>query len=230
MVKTEKAQFTKSHIGTHERSVIIGKTGSGKSVLFDTLLKFLAKKTLIILIDTKREYEHIPDFKLKFLKANKGLYRVYELRHRGKTIDHVPTVVEFISNLLFARKNCMLAIEEMSQATKKNAYRLGDIMPHLNKLLTQGRSRGVGFLGTSQRPQQVHTDFLSQADHIISFEVTSTHDLKAMRTYIDEKHYEGLKRFEFIHYNMKGNYLRHCYKLYLSKQEKAYYESIFGKY
>jgi hypothetical protein len=71
---------------------------------------------------------------------------------------------------------------------------------------------------------------MSQATHIISYEVSSKNDLEAMRDYIDKEKYESLRRFEFFHYNVRDNYLKHCYKLYETElyHDLAYYKALFG--
>ena len=99
------------------------------------------------------------------------------------------------------------------------------------KIISQGRGVEVGFIGISQRPQQVHTDFLSQADHIISFEVSSKHDLEAMRSYFSKEQYEILKRFEFIHYDIKAGSVKQCYPLYENElyHPLNYYRNLFGR-
>ena len=224
----KREKFVMSHIGEHDRTVLVGKTGQGKSVLMDKLMKFFAKKTLVVLIDTKDEYEHIPELTMKVLKRPKGLYRIISIEENEIIIDDYMVICEWISKILFNRENCILAIEELGDVTKKGA-RLSDTMKNYNKVLTQGRSHRVGFIGTTQRPQMIHTTILSQAFHIISFLVTSKHDLHAMGAYIDKEQYEKLNRYEFFHLNHPKNYLKWCYKLRLTDIEIKYYSEIFGE-
>lgn len=238
----QEAKFTKTSIKKHEAITVVGKKGTGKSVLFDTLLLALSKKTLIILLDTKREYKHIPfmdldhikyeiDYKTKKKKYafNTGLFRVisgFELG--GKTYEDLFTITEWLSYVLFNREKCMLAIEELGNCTKK-FNRFYDCNPYLSTLVCQGRQRGVGFLGTTQRLQEIHTTILSESDHILCFRLTSEADENYMRNYIHPDHIKELGTHEFLHLNLKDDYLRHCNKLYLDEQKLKYYTKIFGK-
>jgi len=229
MPATKIDKFVFSHIGKHDRTTIIGKTGTGKSVLMHKLLHFLAKKTLVVLIETKDDYSDIPELDFKSLKREKGLFKIVEIElEDGIIIDDFMVIVEYVSSILFDRENCILAIEELGNCSKK-VGRLYDIMPKFARLLQQGRSHGVGFLGTTQRPQEIHTTILSQSEHIISFLVTSSHDLQAMGAYIDKEQYDILNRYEFFHLSHKKNFLKKCYKLYLSAAELRYYTDLFGE-
>lgn len=227
----EMAKFNKKSIQTHECIIIIGRRGTGKSVFVDTMLEYLKKKTFLVLLDIKDEYSHHPTLDIKtMLEQKKGVARVNSITYKGHEIKDHYIIAEFIAENLFKRGNCMLVIEELGAVCTKGG-RLYDQMNKTGIVVQQGRKRDVGFIGISQRPQEIHTTFLSQADHIISFEVSSKHDLEAMSAYIDKDRYESLRRHEFFHYNVKDNYLKHCYKLYDGDMYRTidYYKRLFGK-
>ena len=238
----DHVKFTKSSIKKHEAITVVGKKGTGKSVLFDILLEHLSKKTLIILIDTKREYKHVPFMDLTHLRYkinrksgkrqyafDKGIFKVtsgFEIQ--GETFDDLFRITEWLSYVLFDRENCILAVEELGNCTKKYS-RFYDCNPYLATLVQQGRGKNVGFLGTTQRLQEIHTTILSESDHILCFRLTSEADESYMKNYIHPDHIKALEKHEFLHLNLKDDYLRHCHKLYLNPQKLKYYTRTFGK-
>lgn len=245
-MKVNRGKFKRTDIHTNERTIILGRTGTGKSVFADTLLTYLGKKVFIVLIDVKDEYIHIPviDFKV-FNTQRKGVVRINELKVKTRTgvfqTDDLYKITEIIASNLFKYnqklkeagkplRRAMLCVEELGSVCKKGG-RLYDVMYNTAKVISQGRGVEVGFIGISQRPQQVHTDFLSQSDHIISFEVSSKHDLEAMRSYFSKEQFENLQRFEFVHYNIKAGNIKHCYPLYENELYHSldYYRNLFGR-
>jgi DNA helicase HerA-like ATPase len=237
--KRNAFKFKKSDLKPFERITIIGKIGSGKSVLTNEILEYMSKKTLVVLIDTKREYSHIPNFELDNLKADKGLFRIYELEYKGYKIRDFQQIVEVISVLLFERgftdkenkvqgRSSILAVEELGNVIKKHG-RLYDVMPEYAVLIQQGRSRDVGFIGTTQRPQEIHTTILSESQHIVCFDLTSTHDLEAMKGYFEREWIDELGKHQFLHLNYSKNQIKRHFKLYLSTDKMKFYKSIFGR-
>lgn len=245
-LKFERGKFKRTTINTNQRIVILGRTGTGKSLFADTLMKYLSKSCFVVLMDVKAEYLHVPtlDFKT-FFTQKKGIVRINELKikHKGHTTitDDLYKITEFIASNLFKHnqklkaenkplRRAMICIEELGSVCKKGG-RLYDVMYNTAKILSQGRSMEIGLIGISQRPQQVHTDFLSQADHIISFEVSSKHDLEAMRSYFSVEQYYALQRYEFLHYIVKEGIIKHCYPLYENELYNSleYYRKLFGR-
>jgi len=242
----QRGKFKRSDIKTNERLLILGRTGTGKSVLFDTMLNYLSKKCYIILIDTKNEYTHYPtlDFKT-FYTQNRGIARINELKVKTKQgtfqTDDLYKIAEFICSNLYnfnkkakdenrRLRHTIVCIEELGNVCKKGG-RLYDVMEHTSKIVSQGRSLEIGFIGTSQRPQMVHTDFIAEADHLISFAVSSKHDLEAMRSYFAKEQYYELKLFEFFHYQIKKGIIKHCYPIYETEMYHSldYYRKLFGR-
>ena len=245
-MKFEKGKFKRTKIHTNERIVVLGRTGTGKSLFTDTLIHYLAKQCYIVLIDVKGEYLHIPtlDFKT-FFTQKKGVVRINELtiKHGSQTTktDDAYKITEFIASNLFKYnqklkaerkpiRKAMICVEELGSVCKKGG-RLYDVMYNTAKIISQGRGMEIGFIGISQRPQQVHTSFISQSDHIISFEVSSKHDLEAMKSYFNTEQYNNLKRFEFLHYIIKEGIIKQCYPLYENElyHSLEYYRKLFGR-
>lgn len=245
-MKFLKGKFKRSEISNNERVIILGRTGTGKSLFTDTLMSFLSKNCFIVLIDTKNEYTHVPtlDFKT-FFNQRKGIVRINELKikHKGQTTttDDLFKITEFICSNLYqsnlklkengkSLRRAMICVEELGNICSKFG-RLYDVMYNTARLVQQGRALELGFIGISQRPQEVHTTFLSQADHIISFDVSSKHDLEAMKSYFSLEQYDELKRFEFLHYSVKAGFVKQCYPIYENEMYHSldYYRKLFGR-
>lgn len=228
----KKGRFKKSSINPHERVTILGRTRTGKSFLASILLKSLARKTLVILIDTKDEYKFIPAVPLdKLTTLKKGLYRINQIvMENGYKIDDLRVICEFLSQNLFeVRKgSVILAIEEAGSIIKKSGM-LYENMPFFAKMLLQGGGKNKGIIIISQRPAQLHTDILNESEHIICFALSGKHDIEALKHWFEPEWYEDLGKFEFLHYSVKDGEKRHCYRLYATPQEIAYYKKLFGK-
>lgn len=191
-----------------------------------------------MLIDPEDVYRHYPvlDFNT-MMKQKKGVRRVSSITVRTSRLSKPiilkkpQEIAEFLAPNLMKRGNCMLAFEELGGTFPKSSIRLMDLCESMGEIITRGRKQGVGFLGIAQRPQHLHTEFLAQANHIISYEVSSKHDKDAMSYYIDKEKYDDLKRFEFFHYNTTENYLKKCYKLYQDDLYHSldYYKKMFGE-
>ena len=230
MENVERGRFKKSSIQTHERITVLGRTGTGKSFFTAILLKSLASKKVIILIDTKDEYKHIPVLPLdKLMTLKKGVYRINEIVYQnGYKLDDLRVICEFLSQNLFNRGNVILAVEEAGNVIKKRGE-LYEHMPFFAKMLLQGRSKDIGIIAVSQRPAQLHTDMINESDHIICFDLSGKHDQEAVKHWFDPDWFDKLGRHEFFHYSVKEKNKRHCYRLYPSQQELTYYKKIFGK-
>lgn len=220
-----------SIIKEHERTIILGLAGQGKSVLLDKLMKYFGKKTLIVLIDPKDEYDHIPDFQIDDFNKEHGLFRINELEYEGilfKGASGLKYIAEWLAENLFARGNCILAVEEMGLVLEKWG-KFYDKAPHMATLIQQGRSRNVGFIGVSQRPQELHTTLVSQSNNIFCFWVSQRADMEYVKSYFPEELITELNRHEFLRYKVGDKTIYKHYKLYLSEGEKDYYANIFGK-
>lgn len=253
LLEEQEGRFRKSDFEIHHRTTICGTTGTGKSVLFDTLLDYYSKKTLVLLLDTKREYSHIPDFDVdEHLGLKMGLFKIYGLQSEDGIIRDLWLVKEYLAKLLFIRNTpeikdkhgnlkpnpyresgVMLAIEELANAHKKDSRRLYDSDPEFAVYLQQGRARNCGFLGTTQRIQEVHTTILSESQNLIFFNMHSERDIKAVGHYIDQSYFNRLKLHDFMHINIPKKYIRHCYALHSGELPKGksfeYYRKIFGR-
>ena len=220
-----------SDLEQHERTIILGLSGSGKSVLLDKILKKFAKQTLVILVDTKDDYIHIKDFKVEDFNKKKGLFRINELEVDGFTFkgaSGLKYIAEWLADNMFNRGDCMLAVEEMGLVLEKWG-KFYDKAPHMATLIQQGRGRNVGFLGTSQRPQELHTTLISQSNNVLCFWLHQRADIEYVKSYFPEELIEELNRHEFLRYKMGRKIIYKHYKLYLSDTEKEYYSKIFGK-
>jgi GTPase SAR1 family protein len=72
---------------------------------------------------------------------------------------------------------------------------------NLSVLTTTGRGLGIDFFFTSQRPAQVNTTAVSEANVRVCFQLDEMNDIRRMKNIFPTDNIESLKRFEFIALN-----------------------------
>jgi DNA helicase HerA-like ATPase len=88
---------------------------------------------------------------------------------------------EAMARLAYLRGDCVFAVDELHEYVP-NVF--GAIPKYFKKLCLHGRHRNVEVFGVSQRPANVHKDFLSQAHRLHVFRLTYPGDLDALKRII----------------------------------------------
>jgi DNA helicase HerA-like ATPase len=197
-------------IDPSERWIIIGKTGSGKTEFCKYLLREVAKKWPVIIIDPKE------------LWLGKGKGRRAKEWAQGKdpgTIDKPHLVRRF--NPKF-RVQCIQP-EDMDEDGRlaSLSYRLlkmGDrfyyideteglatatMVPlYLRKIWKTGRAWNIGAWACSQTPSGIPRIFKSQAEHFIVFKVGEQDaELASELVKVTPEEIRALRRYEYFYYN-----------------------------
>ena len=166
---------------TNERLMLFGQTGSGKSYFIKQFIKGINK---YIIWDIKFEYSEFGSCvhsltELKSAVQTKGRTRII-YQPKPQSINYMPefeAVCFFILNFL---RNFTFIVEELQLVAPQGA-----ISPVFKRLITTGRSLGVGCIGITQRSQLVDKTTLTQAEHIIIFYVT-TKDIEYLSGFFGE--------------------------------------------
>lgn len=165
---------------TTQRTIILGSTGSGKSVLGAHVLSNMPiTKMPWIIFDFKREelMNSIPYAKhIDFKDAPKepGVYilpcTIVDDNHR----------IETFLGKLHSRGRTGIFLDE------------GYMMPHrdpfkkLNAIYTQGRSMHIPIITLTQRPVQISRFAISEADHIVYMRLNDRRDRKTLFEFTPE--------------------------------------------
>lgn len=152
-------------IGPTDRTLIVGRTGGGKSTLARTL--FYGHRSLVV-VDPKHE---------ELLARSVTVYTPAEFRavfpQRSTRIVFRPDpelapsddVDEVIRRVLGYGRTCLLLHEAVDYATPTR------ILPALRRASKIGRTLGVPVVVCSQRPIGLHNDLISEADHVFAFDL-----------------------------------------------------------
>lgn len=212
VLKREK--FKLSFIKPNERLLIVGKTQLGKSFLARKLMNYYKKQYLIVVLDVKNEYKNLPEITSKALlnPLATGVYKLTSLNYIKYQVRKPHALAEFLADNLFKRKNSILVLEEVASYIK-NKGTLYDVAPSVATYLQQGQVRNCGMIVISQRPAEVHANFKSQCQHIISFFMKSDLDRDAFKNYFKPESFDQLHEYEFLYYT-DPHHVSMYYRLY----------------
>lgn len=178
-----------------EHVAIVGDTGSGKSYLEAKLIRL---RGYVIVIKTKPD----PDDDEKF-RGFRTIRSVEELRPTENYYLFVPPddterqSIDEVMMLAYKERGWTVCADELYYMT------LLKLEKPINRILTQGRSLGVTFVGCAQRAAWVTRFFLSQSTHCFFF-ACEGRDLKVLSEATTPRiipYLQRLRRYECVYFN-----------------------------
>ncbi len=167
-------------INPGKRLTIAGRTGSGKTQLGEWFVR--RSPGFWIILDQKHD-ESLAKLGIKvynekdiykWLKNPKSKFLIF----RPKTTD-ADAIDEIIFNLSENVKNIGLFVDELMYLQKNGQTGKG-----LEGWLTRGRSRKQSFIGITQRPKRLSLFTFSEADYIVSMQLTLPDDRKRIFEFV----------------------------------------------
>lgn len=175
-------------IGTDEHVIVLGMTGSGKSVLAEIYLAGF--QTSVVKLDTKGEaYERRKkgqelwrglvegkDFTvveyLKDLEQVETLKVIYAPHFTEQDQEHYDALLKWV----YLRENTTLWIDELMEvAPSANRF-----PPYLKGVYTRGRSKEVSVWSCSQRSLEIPGSVIGNTTHFFVFNMNQPQDRKKL--------------------------------------------------
>ena len=162
-------------VGSGDRLIAVGKTGSGKTHLVKQLAANLKR---LIVIDSKvtlKDWNLLEDWDegKKLLRLGKSA------RVRIKTPMY--SSLEYFEEIMITALdigNLTVYIDEL--------YSVADSSDVLRSIYTLGREGGVGVWGSSQRPHMIPLFCLSESEHFFMFRLMLQRDRDRMSEFMGE--------------------------------------------
>lgn len=156
-----------SRIKPNDRIALVGTTGSGKSTLARHLL---ALYPWVVIYDPK--HEHYDGYIVTSVdRLPKKPLPVIIYQPRSQDITDPDELNRFF-HWVYLRGNTVLYVDEAYLATNG-----GKTMPlYYLACLAQGRSRGIGVITATQRPNRIPQIILSECEHWFVFRLNSPND------------------------------------------------------
>lgn len=170
-------------IRSNDRLFLVGKTGAGKSAAARKLV--WEQLSDVVFFDmTGEEAGKLNAPVLDSLDdVEAALYAEDEQDHLTKFVyaPEVPTLDGFerLCQLVYDHGNIHLIADELLLVYRENDSVRPTTDHHL-KILTNGRKKGVGMTGCTQRPVNVPLETISEAEHIFTFKLKLPKDRDRM--------------------------------------------------
>lgn len=192
--------FTENIGSPHDRTVIIGRTGSGKTQQGAWLLsRQHFDRMPWIIIDYKRDEllnasRLIREINYNELPKHPGLYILHPEPSHDIQVD------AFLQRV-YRRGNTGLFFDESFMVPDKKG---------LSAVLTQGRSLRIPVIALTQRPAWLSRFVFSEADHFSVFHLTDSEDRKKVGRFLpDGAADDPPPEYNSIWYSVKRNALFH---------------------
>ncbi len=196
-------------IDPSERWLLLGKTGSGKTEFAKYLLREVAKKWPVVIVDPNE---------LWLGKGHGAKKTDWASRKEPGTIDKPHRIEQFNPKL---HVQCMQPDIEDNDALEKLCYALmktGDrfiyfdetegiatatqVPRYIRILWKRGRAHNIGAWASTQVPTGIPRLFKSQSEHRVVLKVGEEDcDLASSIVHVEESAVSELKRYEWIYYN-----------------------------
>jgi len=195
-------------IGSNDRLGFFGKTGSGKTYAAKRLVWEPLDR--VIFHDWKaQEHESIDAPVLRTLDdVHEALFaeseeeRLYKFVYVPEPGEHGLEAWDELCRLVYEKGDFHLIGDEI-----KGVYQQGNsvrpVSDNHEKILTRGRSRGVGATNVSQRPKKVPMETISEAEHLFAFRLNLSDDRDRIGEIVGDEHVDQLARLntgEFLYY------------------------------
>ncbi len=178
-----------------EHVAIVGDTGSGKSYLEAKLIEL---RKYVIVIKTKPDLDDTEKFRgFKWISSPQEIKPTQDRYLLKPPHDKERPVIQETLDLAYNETGWTVCGDEMYYLTMLKLER------PVNRILTQGRSLGVTFVGCAQRAPWVTRFFLSQSMHCFFF-ASEGRDIKILSEATSPRiapYMSRLRRYECVYFN-----------------------------
>lgn len=149
--------------------LIVGKQGSGKTILVNNLIKNVIKqKRKVIILDFNYEYK-VPHYSLSDLYESNQNFKVIAISILPENFDTLCLI------LLNKYKHITFVIDELDLFDSSNPLSNSD---NFKQLLHIGRHKDISLVGITRRCHEISRLFTSQIRGLFCFRTTEPRDLK----------------------------------------------------
>lgn len=184
-----------------KRTVVLGRTGSGKTIFMRWLLSLMPVETMPwIVFDYKQagDFSDIPytqEISMGALPKKPGVYILEPSFSDDEKVD------QYLLDIL-RHGNTGVLFDEGAAVPQREPRFLG-----LKTVLSQGRGKRVPVIFGSQRPRHINKSLLSEGDFFARFHLSYDGDIAAVNEFMPNAAQEPLDDFQSYWYDVGKNRL-----------------------